>query len=161
MKNPQANFVEQVHQTLGNMLHTKDFENYPFDPKDPWTNIFGFCAWAIQSTAHTLLHTSPAQLVFGRDMLFDLSYLVRWKDIQDKKVQSRQDNTERENSKRVKHTYNAGDNVYLNRDVLQRKLLPKRDGPFKILKVNTNGTVKICKGITSQTVSIIRILPCF
>ena len=114
MKNPQANFVERVHQTLVNMLCTKDLENYPFDPKDSWIDILGSCAWAIWSTAHTTLRASPAQLVFGRDMLFDLSYLVRWKDIQDKKVHSHQVNMEQENSKCVKHMYNVGDNIYLN-----------------------------------------------
>ena len=34
IKNPQANFVERVHQTLGNMICT-----YEFDYNDPWSQI--------------------------------------------------------------------------------------------------------------------------
>jgi transposase InsO family protein len=31
IKNPQANFVEHVHQSLGNMICTFEFENFEFD----------------------------------------------------------------------------------------------------------------------------------
>ena len=44
IKNPQANFVERVHQTLGNMLCTKELTTHQFDPKDPWMDILSECA---------------------------------------------------------------------------------------------------------------------
>ena len=34
IRNPQANFVERVHEMLGNMLRTMILENYKFDPED-------------------------------------------------------------------------------------------------------------------------------
>ena len=83
VKNPQANLVERVHQTLGNMIRLKDIENVILDPKDPFTDIICSCAWAIRSTVHTTLKASPAQLVFGRDMIFDLSFKVKWRDTTD------------------------------------------------------------------------------
>jgi RNase H-like domain found in reverse transcriptase/Integrase zinc binding domain len=40
VKNPQANFVERVHQTLGNMLRSHELEDRDFDYQDPWSQIF-------------------------------------------------------------------------------------------------------------------------
>jgi hypothetical protein len=35
-------------------------------------------AWAICSTYHTVLKTSPGAAIFGRDMLFDVPFLADW-----------------------------------------------------------------------------------
>jgi hypothetical protein len=35
-------------------------------------------AWAIRSTYHTVLKTSPGAAVFGRDMLFDIPIMADW-----------------------------------------------------------------------------------
>ena len=83
VKNPQANLVERVNQTLGNMIRLKDIENQRLDPNDPFADILCSCAWATYSTVHTTLKASPAQLVFGRDMIFDLSFKVKWRHIMD------------------------------------------------------------------------------
>ena len=79
VKNPQANFVERVHQTLGNMLRSYQLEDHDFDYQDPWSQILANCAWAIRSTVHSVLNDTPAQIVFGRDMLFDLSFTTEYK----------------------------------------------------------------------------------
>ena len=159
VKNPQANLIERVHQTLGNMLRTYELENYDFDRDDPWTDILASCAWAIRSTVHTVLDATPAQLVFGRDMIFDLAFTRDW----EKSIQKRQaaimHNNAKENKKRVPHTYSVGDKVLLERGNLQRKLAPLRDGPYKIIKVYPNGTLQIQKGIVRQRVSIRRCTP--
>ncbi len=34
--------------------------------------------WAICSTYHTVLNSSPGAAVFGRDMLFDIPYIADW-----------------------------------------------------------------------------------
>ena len=36
-------------------------------------------AWAVRSTYHTVLKTSPGAAIFGRDMLFDVPFLADWK----------------------------------------------------------------------------------
>ena len=160
VRNPQANFVERVHETLGNMLRAMILENYAFDPADPWTDILSHCAWAIRSTMHMTMGATPAQLVFGRDMLFDLSYAANWNEIKAKKERSIQVNNERENRKRKAHTFRAGDQILLKRGKRQPKLNPLRDGPYSIDKVYTNGTVKISKSpFVHQVVSIRNILP--
>jgi hypothetical protein len=159
VKNPQANFVERVHQTLGNMLRTKELETYTFPADDPWTQILSQCAWAIRSTVHLVLDATPAQLVFGRDMLFDLSFTADWQGIKNRRQQSIDSSNLRENSRRIAHQYRVGDQVLLDRNLLQRKLLPKRDGPFTIQQIYTNGVVKISKGVTTEKVSIRRIVP--
>jgi len=44
IKNPKANFVERVHQTLGNMLRTAELDEHTLDPYDPFTGILANCA---------------------------------------------------------------------------------------------------------------------
>ena len=38
-------------------------------------------AWAVHSTYHTVLKTSPGVAIFGRDMLFDVPFLADWSKI--------------------------------------------------------------------------------
>ena len=159
VKNPQANFVERVHQTLGNMLRSHELEDHDFDYQDPWSQILANCAWAIRSTVHTVLNASPAQIVFGRDMLFDLSFTTEYKEIKKRKQEASDANTHKENSKRIKHEYKVNDQVLLDRGILQRKLIPKREGPYQVVRVYSNGTLKIRKGIYVQRVSIRRCVP--
>ena len=96
---------------------------------------------------------TPAQLVFGRDMLFDLSFTANWNEIRVKKERSIKVNNERENRKRKAHTFHAGDQALLKCGKRQPKL-------YSIDKVYTNGTVKISKNpVVHQIVSIRNILP--
>ena len=159
VKNPQANHVERVHQTLGNMLRTKELEEHDFNYDDPWSSLLASCAWAIRSTVHTVLGATPAQVVFGRDMLFDLSFKVDWDEIKGKRQKAISISNERENRKRTEHVYIVNDKVLLDRGVLQRKLLPKRDGPYDVVRVYSNGTLKIRKGFVTQRVSVRRCVP--
>jgi hypothetical protein len=153
--------VERVHQTLGNMIRTYDMENFEFDFDDPWSQILSNCAWAIRSTAHSILDATPAQIVFGRDMLFDLSFTTNFKDLINKKQKASDLNVDRENNKRIKYDYKINDLILLDRGTLQRKLVPKRDGPYQVIRVYSNGTLKIRKGIYVQRVSIRRCIPYF
>ena len=75
IKNPQANSVERVHQTLGNILRSYKLGDHDFDYQDPWSQILANCTWDICSTVHT------AKIVFGQDMLFDLSFTTEYKEI--------------------------------------------------------------------------------
>jgi hypothetical protein len=159
VKNPQANFVERVHQTLGNMLRTQELEQHEFSQDDPWADVLAKCSWAIRATVSLVSDATPAQLVFGRDMLFDLSFQVDWNQVRARKEAATEANNSRENSRRLPHRYQVGDQVLLDRNILQRKLSPPRDGPYEIETVYSNGVVKIKKGITSQKVSIRRITP--
>ena len=37
--------------------------------------------WAIRSTYHTVLKTTPGAAIFGRDMMFDIPYIADWTNI--------------------------------------------------------------------------------
>jgi hypothetical protein len=130
MKNPKANFVVCVHQTLGNMIR---LENFEFDYNEPWSQILANCAWAIRSTAHSILDATPAQIVFVKDKLFDLSFTTNYNELATKKQKASDLNVDRENTKRIKNDYKVNDLIVLDCGTWKRKLVPKRDGPYQVI----------------------------
>ena len=79
VKNPQANGVlERVHQTICNMLRAKNLAKLEMPEDDPWTAILASVAYAVRSTYHTTLEATPAQLIFGRDMIYPVEYVAEW-----------------------------------------------------------------------------------
>jgi len=73
-RNPQANSViERVRSTLHNLLRSFELQQTTMDPNDPWSGFLAAAAYAIRSTYHTTLQATPAEIVFGRDMLWDCS----------------------------------------------------------------------------------------
>ena len=58
---------------------TKNLSNRIFDYINPWGEIISSIVWAIRSLYHSTLKSPPAQLVFGRDMIFNMSEVVDWK----------------------------------------------------------------------------------
>ena len=158
--NPQANStVERVHLTLGNMLRSFELENQELDENDPWSSFLSSTAWAIRSTYHTILEATPGQLVFGRDMILPIQFKADWADIIQRKQRQIEKDNARENNKRQKYTYKIGDKVLLTKPGILPKLSVPREGPYKILKVHTNGTVRIQRGIVAMRVNIRRLTP--
>ena len=151
VKNPQANSIlERIHQVLGNIICTFELEERDIDKDDPWMGILNAVAWAVRSTYHTTLQATPGQLVFGRDMVFNKAHEANWKEIKDCKQKLINQNNERENACRIKHTYSIGDRVLMERTNSTRKLKRPYDGPYEITIVFTNGTVAIQKGIVNK-----------
>jgi hypothetical protein len=58
-------------------------------------------AWAICSTYHTVLKASPGAAIFGRDMLFNIPFIVDWKKIGDYRQRQTDLNNMRENEKNI------------------------------------------------------------
>jgi pyruvate kinase len=56
-------------------------------------------------------------------------------------------NVDYENTKTIKYDCKLNDLILLNCGTLQRKLVSKHDGPYQIIRVNSNGILRICKGI--------------
>jgi hypothetical protein len=77
VKNPHANAIlERVHQVITTMLCTaeQDMANI-VEPSD--IDVFlTDAAWTIRSTYHTVLKASPGAAIFGRDMLFNIPFLL-------------------------------------------------------------------------------------
>ncbi len=82
VKNPQANAIlKHIRAVLGNMLHTFKL-NMAETVKASDIDVFlSDAAWAIRSTCHTVLKASPGAAIFGRDMLFDISFIADWQKI--------------------------------------------------------------------------------
>ena len=108
---------------------------------------------------HTTLKASPGQLVFGRDMILPIQFEADWALIAQQKQDSINASNKRENSKRVNHTYQVGDQVLLQKPGILRKLQVPYTGPYTITQVFTNGTVRIRMGAVMQRVNIRRIQP--
>ena len=155
--NPQSNaMLERIHQTLGDMVRTLDPAS--IDEDDPWAGILAAVAFAIRATYHTTKQASPGQLVFGRDMIWNVKHIANWQRIKDRKqAQINKDNI-RENRTRIPHEYQVGDQVLMN-DNQAYKYEPQRKGPYQILQVNDNGTVRIQRGATEDTVNIRQLRP--
>jgi len=162
VENPQANApVERVHQVIQNMIRTKDLTNRIFDYIDPWGEILSSIAWAIRASYHSTLGATPAQLVFGRDMIFNLKAIVDWRTITARKQKQVIKDNIRENKGRIDHQYSIGDKIYLRPTGIQRKLEIHNKGPYRITHVYTNGTVRIQIGARNDKVNIRRIEPAF
>jgi hypothetical protein len=85
VRNPQANaIVERVNQEIGNIIRTFELESNCLDEEDAWKGILSATAFAVQSTFHTTLRNTPGQLVFGRDMIFNIKHEANWVFIQKK-----------------------------------------------------------------------------
>ena len=77
IKNPQSNSpVERIHQVLRHMFLTKNLRAQTFDYIDPFGSILASIAWAVRAVYNSATDTTPDQLVFGRDMMFNLTSLV-------------------------------------------------------------------------------------
>ena len=158
-RNPQANAViERVHQVIGNIIRTFELQENYLDESNPWKGILSATAFAIRSTYHTTLKKSPGQLVFGRDMIFNIEHIANWEYIRASKQKIIQKNNLIENSTRIPHDYSVGDKVML-RIGSENKYEQPYSGPHTILHVGKNGTVRLQIGAVLDTVNIRRLEP--
>jgi transposase InsO family protein len=158
-RNPQANaIVERVHQVIANIIRTFELENNYMDEEDPWKGILSATAFAVRSTYHTTLQSTPGQLVFGRDMILNIKHEANWEFIRARKQKIIHRNNKAENDKRIPHTYSVGDKVLLKRGT-ENKYEAPYTGPHTILQVNDNGTVRMKVKNVEDTYNIRRLTP--
>ena len=158
-KNPQANAIlERVHQVLGNLIRTFELEELELDEDNPFTGILSAVSWAIRSMYHTTLQATPGQLVFGRDMILNLHHIANWKSIQARKQDIINKNLWKENDKRINYDYAVGDKILLARQDASKVERPY-DGPYKVVRVHTNGTIMIQKGAVTMRINIRHTIP--
>ena len=162
VKNPTANSpVERIHQVIRHMFLTKNFKEKIFDNIDPFGSILASVAWAIRASYNSATQATPAQLVFGRDMMFNISSLINWKEVSIRKKQIVDKANLRENHKRIDFDYEVGQKVYVITDGIQRKLDRPKKGPFEIMEVFTNGTVRSQRGAVDERINSRRLEPHF
>ena len=138
-----------------------NFKDEELSTRDLWGPFLAAAAFAIRSTLHTILKATPAQLVFGRDMLLPVQFTADWAAIQAMKQKEVNRNNAKENTKRIPHQYVEGERVLLKVPGTTRKFDPKRKGPYTIERVYDNGTLRIRRGAITERINIRRVLPYF
>ena len=79
VENSQENGpIERVHQVIHNMIFTKDIKTIKFEYINPLCKILTLVAWSIRASHHSKFYALPAQLVFGRYMIFNLTSVIDW-----------------------------------------------------------------------------------
>ena len=164
-RNPQANsMIERAHQTIHNMIRTKQLEDKRSLPEGSWAGILSAVGFAMRATVHTTTQSTPSQLVFNRDAIHNIRFEADWLYIKERKQRTILQNNKRENAKRTPHIYEIGDRVKV-------KLMPNRkhgepyyQGPYEVSEVYDNGTVKLRRDTTNggavfETWNIRNILP--
>ena len=162
VKNPQANAIlERMHAVLSEMIRTSELDMQETCTPEMIDDVITNVGWAIRSTYHTVLGTSPGAAIFGRDMLYDIPFLANWSEI-GKRRQNQVDNANiRENSKRLDFDYKRGQKVLVVKGGILRKAEDPNEGPYKITEVFTNGTVRIQRGTINERINIRRLRPFF
>jgi hypothetical protein len=119
-------------------------------------------AWAVCSTYHTVLKTSPGAAIFGRDLLFDVPFLADWSTRGEFRQKQMDKNTVKENSGHVDWDYQPGDKVLVIKDGILHKSESRYDSePLTITSAHTKGTIRIQKGSKSERLNIRREIPYF
>lgn len=160
-RNPQANSViERVHQTIGNMLRTFSAHSNPdMDPEDPWSGILSAVAFAVRATVHTTMRASPMQAVFGRDAMLNVVHHANWQWIKDRKQKLIRLNNKRENSKRIPYEYRVGQLILVKAAQSLKYGTDAYLGPYTVVGVNDNGTIRVNEGKVTDTYNIRNVTP--
>eukprot|EP00957_Ditylum_brightwellii_P004168 317534-Ditylum_brightwellii.AAC.1 len=92
---------------------------------------------------HTTTQTNHKQLVFGRDAILNAKHEEKWKYINERKENMIKKNNGQENKKRKKHIYQVVDRVLIKGDRSTKYGDSAYHGPYKIVNVNSNSTIRI------------------
>jgi hypothetical protein len=76
VKNPQANgILERTHQLIGKLLHSSCLIAQDLATVSAQQELLLMpVMWAINTTFHTTIKASPAQLAFNNDMILPTSF---------------------------------------------------------------------------------------
>lgn len=162
VKNPTAqSVVERLHLTLGDQLRTSLYSG------DRWQEdvnvLIQACAWANRTTVPSSMPYNPSQLTFGMDMIFRQKIKIDWQLLKEQRRRQAIANNAKENKTRIQHEYKVGDLVLIVEKSYERakkaKLSSPTEGPYEILRVYTNGNVRIRRGNYDEDISIRRLRP--
>jgi len=146
------------------MIRCFELDTLSLDPKDPFGDILARIGWAVCSTYHTTLQATPGQLVFGRDMLFDIDFTADWHQIYERRQKMINKNNLRENLSRLDYQYQVGDLVTIRNDYLKitKKADLANDRPHTVVAVKNNGaTLRIRHDDVEELINIRRVNPYF
>ena len=145
-RNPQANAIcEIMHQTVGNVLCALLYNNPPRTVANAADLIYQALATAMHSmrvNVTTKLKGSPGTLVFGRDMFLNIPLIADWKMIHQHSQKLVNERLIQMNQSRRSFDYIQG-KLVLKKNHRPDKLGEIMEGPYRITRVHTNGTVYI------------------
>ena len=101
----------------------------------------------------------PMQLDFGRDAIINTKLIADLDCIRQRKQYIKHNNNERENARRILHTYQIGDKIMLKKYNQHKYGGPEYKGPYAITTVNDNGTVRIQRRKFYDVINIRNIKP--
>ncbi len=102
------------------MLRTTDLDMADTVSESDIAAFLTNAAWAVHSTYHTVLKTSPGAAIFSY-MLFDVPFIANWSKIGEHRQKQTDKNTQRENETCLDWDYQPGDKVLLRKDGILRK----------------------------------------
>jgi hypothetical protein len=169
VKNAQANgILECTHQVIGNLLCSSCLIAQDLNTVSAQQELLMPVMWAINTTFHTTLKASPAQLAFNHDMILPTSFATKWYTINSCKQAQSQSTTDAKNHKCILHEFCINNNLLICHDIgnpYLGKLAKPTQGLFKIFDVQQlpiNGTLLIQWSSTSiEHVNICQLLPFF
>ncbi len=131
------------------MVKTSDIDVYLSD-----------AACAVCPTYHTVLKAFSGAAIFGRDMLFDISFIADWQKIGKRRQRLTDLNNARENKGRIDYDYKVGQKVLLRKEGIlcnAESIWHKR--PRLITTDHTNGTIMVQCGNKIDRINIWRVKP--
>eukprot|EP00834_Sanchytrium_tribonematis_P002766 NODE_92_length_21543_cov_0.719036.p14 type:complete len:174 gc:universal NODE_92_length_21543_cov_0.719036:5785-5264(-) len=148
--NVKKDILKWMHENLKHPGYIKLYYTvytyfyWPLSDDTEWATNMPSVQWTINTSYHSSIKTSPAELVFNRPMLMpvnldykkpDISTIIQ---IQQKK---RLANLNRKNIFRIPHIYNENDKIFIKNEKRKNKLDKLYLGPFKVLKVFPKATI--------------------
>ena len=120
-------------------------------------------AWALRMTVPFNIPYSLGNLAFGMDMIMRLYIKINWTMLKEQRHRMGVANNAKENKGRLLHQYNVGDLVLIVEKPYERakksKLSSPTEGPCNVLRVYTNGNVRIRWGNFHEDISIRHLRP--
>ena len=107
--------LQCMHQIITAMLLTSEIDMADTINESDRADFLTNAAWAVRSTCHTVLKTSPGAAIFGRDILFDIPFLADWSKIGEYR-QKQMDKNVKENSGSVDWDYQPSNKVLVIKD---------------------------------------------
>jgi hypothetical protein len=158
VKNLTANeLVERLHSMLEDQLCTKILDEDFVGKVDYLIQIALF---ANQVTTPSNCAYLPSQLAYGVDMIFRQKIQINWVALKQARQLQVVANNAKENKKRLDHIYKVDDLILIIKKPYELAKAGKITlGPYWILKLYKNGTVKIQCGSFTDILSIRRIMP--
>jgi hypothetical protein len=156
--NPQTNAIlERTHQVIGNQLRSLCLMSIKLTSlADIQHELLAPVQWAMNSTCHTTLQATSAQLAFHRDMIMPTSYMAHWQSIRQRHQAITDCNNLRKNARRVPQSYSVADLVLIRQDTCGKLAKPTR-GPYRLIDValqHVNGTIVVDLNHSHKTFNI-------